>query len=225
VNVDTVFVEGVAAVVAAIIVFCGSVWLVLTLVVGPRLAYFVTASITLGFLVIMGVVWSLPALNPLGPVGKLPEWDPIAIGESADALDFGPAQSYPDNPWHAPNEDDVGETTRAGELQNDGLDYLDNSLEEGTIKSFEDSEDAGADAESVRLLTQDGDEYGGVTFEPLEGKEGRDTVVIMKYDSGNPLGPARMITAGTAILWIAHLFGLGAAERKAREEREAAGEA
>ena len=53
---DLTFVEGVAAVVSGVIVFCGSVWLLLSMVMGPRLAYFISASLTLGFLLIMGVV-------------------------------------------------------------------------------------------------------------------------------------------------------------------------
>lgn len=61
----SLFVEGVATVAASVLIFCGSVFLVLNLIVGPRLAYFITASITLAFLLIMGVVWSV---NPLGPL-------------------------------------------------------------------------------------------------------------------------------------------------------------
>ncbi len=73
---DAIFVEGVAAVLAGIIVFCGSVFFLLSLVVGARLAYFITASVTLAFLSIMGVVWSV---NPLGPLPlSLGRW--IALG-------------------------------------------------------------------------------------------------------------------------------------------------
>ncbi len=73
---DTIFVEGLATVVAAVIVFCGSVFFLLSLVVGARLAYFITASVTLAFLSIMGVVWSV---NPLGPLPlSLGRW--IAVG-------------------------------------------------------------------------------------------------------------------------------------------------
>jgi hypothetical protein len=77
---DLLFIEGVAAVASAVIVFCGSVFLLLAMVVGGRLAYFVTATITLAFLLMMGVVWSI---NPLGPVGSLPEWRPFQIGAEA----------------------------------------------------------------------------------------------------------------------------------------------
>jgi hypothetical protein len=216
---DMTFLEGAAAVVSAIIVFMGSIWLLLTMVLGARLAYFIVASVALGFLVIMGIVWSLPAQNPLGPVGTLPDFEPIAIAESPDEIDFGPASSYPEGDWRAPNEDDVAEQAKAAELENGAVNLLDTAVDEGRIESFEDPEDAVVDGDSVRLLTEDGTEYGMVTFEPVPGVDGGNPVALLRFDPGNPLGPARMITAGTAVLWIAHLFGLGRAERRAARER------
>ncbi len=216
---DLTFLEGAAAVVSAIVVFMGSIWLLLTMVLGARLAYFIVASITLGFLLIMGIVWSLPAQNPLGPVGKLPDFNPVAIAESTDGIDFEPASSYPEGEWRAPNEDDPAEQAKAAELENGAISLLETGIDEETITSFEESGDAVVDGDSVRLLTQDGTEYGMVTFEPVEGVEGGNPVALLRFDPGNPLGPARMITAGTALLWVAHLFGLGRAERKAARER------
>ena len=210
---DAVFIEGVAAVVSGIIVFCGSVWLLLSMVMGPRLAYFVSATVTLGFLLIMGLVWST---SPLGPVGKAPEWEPEAIAEDVSQLDFGPAGDYPDSPWRVPNPDDAGEVTRVAELGTKGLEVLEQEIDENDIGGYEDITDAAADPESVRLLQQGDTEYGAVTFSPIEGKPGADVVTILAYNPGNPLGPGRMITAGTLLLFLGHLFGLSRAEKKAR---------
>lgn len=215
---DLTFIEGIAAVGSGIIVFCGSVWLLLTMVMGPRLAYFVSASLTLGFLLIMGVVWSI---NPLGPVGKLPEWDPIAIGESASEIDFGPAASYPDSPWRAPNQDDQVELTEAAELGTDSLDYLASEIAERRVRSFTDAADAAANSDSVRFLQQGDTEYGAVTLEAVPGAEGGPVITVMRRDPGDPLGPPRMITAGTFLLFAAHLFGLSRAEKRARRLAEA----
>ena len=73
-DLDTTFLTGSAAFLSAIIVFCGSVFLLLAFVLGARLAYWVTASVTLSFVFIMGAVWSYG--TPLGPVGQLPKWVP-----------------------------------------------------------------------------------------------------------------------------------------------------
>lgn len=217
---DMTFVEGVAAVVSAVIVFCGSVWLLLSMVLGPRLAYFITASVTLGFLLIMGVVWSL---SPLGPVGETPEWKPLAIGVEGEQLDAGPADGYPDGGgWREVNTNDEGEITQAAELGSESTEFLEAAIDDASSQTgFADAGDATANSDTVRLLEEGDKLYGGVTLEPIEGAEGDPTIAILEYDPGNPTGPARMITLGTLLLFALHLFGLSRSERRARTRAEA----
>src|SRR5680860_968601 len=111
---DTIFVEGIGAVVSAIIIFGGSVWLLLTMVLGARLAYFVTASVTLAFVVMMGVVWSI---NPLGPVGDLPGWDETGVSEDVAELEGPNASSYPEAPWEEFEEEDAEEDSPVQNLE------------------------------------------------------------------------------------------------------------
>jgi len=217
---DMTFVEGVAAVVSAIIVFCGSVWLLLSMILGPRLAYFITASVTLGFLLIMGVVWSL---SPLGPVGKTPEWKPLAIGVEGDQLDAGPADGYPDGGgWREVNTNDEGEITQAAELGSASTEFLEVAIDDASSETgFADAGDATANSDTVRLLEEGDTLYGGVTLEPIEGAEGDPTIAILEFDPGNPTGPAKMITLGALVLFALHLFGLSRSERRARTRAEA----
>lgn len=210
---DLLFLEGVAATVAAVLVFCGSVFLLLAMVMGGRLAYFVTASVTLAFLLMMGIVWSI---NPLGPVGKLPEWDPMDIGTDATALDFGPAGDYPEGAWQPVDTEDQAETAKASELESSATSYLETAIEEGEVDTFQAASDATVNTDLTRLLEQDGREYGAVTLEPAQAAQGEETVIVMSYDPGNPLGPARLITLGTLLLLVAHLVGLSTSERRAR---------
>lgn len=231
---DLVFVEGVAAVVSAILIFIGSVFLLISLITGARLAYFITASVTLGFVFIMTLVWSQG--TPLGPVGQLPAWENVALAESNTAADFGPASNYPEGEWHVPDEDDPQEVTQAGELESAAIDYLEQLLEEGeTDVAFLQATDAAVTAESTRLLNQGEDLYGALQLEAStsaldDNKEAdpeqigtqvtpADTTafVVMRYDPGNPLGKARTIAGGTLLLFVAHLFGLSRAERKVRQ--------
>ena len=209
---DLTFVEGIAAAGSGIIIFCGSVWLLLTMIMGARLAYFVSASLFLGFILIMGVVWSI---NPLGPIGEAPKWDPVAISEQASEIDFGPAADYPDEPWRVPNQEDAVETSEAAELGTDAVDYLDGEIQEKNVKSFQAAADAAANSDSLRFFEQGGELYGAVRLEPVPGKKGTPVITVMKRDFGNPLGPARSITLGTFLLLGVHLFGLSRAERKA----------
>jgi hypothetical protein len=220
---DLLFFEGVGAVISGIIVFCGSVWMLLAMVMGPRLAYFVAASVTLGFLLIMGVVWSI---SPLGPVGQLPEWDPVAIGEEAGELDFDPAAQYPEGDWRPPDTEDAAEATRATELESSALDYLEQAIAAGDVTAFQAVDEAVVNSDNTRLLDQESG-YGAVTFEPAEPAEGQQggepeggpggaAVAVLQYDPGNPLGMARTITAGTAVVFALHLFGLSRSESRAR---------
>lgn len=227
---DSTFLTGMGAVVSAVIVFCGSVWLVLSMVTGARLAYFVTASITLAFVLIMGVVWSF---TPLGPVGQLPEFDEVDIGAEGQ-VEFGQAGAYPGEPWQVPDEEDQEQTTKASEAESSATDILETAITEGEIEVFESADAAQVQADSTRLLEQDGEEYAAVLLEPVPeaggGTEPADpnpdpqaegtVLVVMQYDPGNPQGLARLITFGTLVLFVLHLFGLSRAEAKARQLRE-----
>ena len=206
-----IFIEGVAAVASAVIVFCGSIWLLLMLVLGARLAYFVTATVTLGVLLIMGVVWSI---NQLGPVGQLPSWSGVAAADTAGEADFGSAASYPEGPWQAVDRDNAQESAKASELESEAADVLEKAIEDGDITEFENASDALATTDDTRFLEQGGATYGGVTFEDTE--KTASAVVFAKYDPGNPLGQARTITAGIFILFALHLFGLSRVEKKAK---------
>lgn len=170
---DSIFVEGVAATISSIIVFCGSVWLLLALVLGPRLAYFVTASITLGFLLLMGVVWSIG--EPLGPVGELPSYSAVGAGDSPAEAGFGPAAEFPDGGgWFAPNEEDGAALEIKTGAEGAAVDALQEAIDEGQVTAFERADEAAADAESTRLLEQGGTFYAAVRFEaiPSEPEEG-----------------------------------------------------
>jgi hypothetical protein len=222
---DQTFWTGAAAVASALIVFCGGVWLVLGIVLGNKLAYFVTASITLAFVLIMAVVWSFaqPA-TPLGPVGQLPEFLTEAVGEPGE-VDFSAADSYPDEPWRAPDQEDDAETARAAEAETAALDAIEQAIQDQEITTFETVEDAAVVADSTRFLEQDGTEYSATLVGPLDEEvdindpEGA-VLVISQYDPGNPLGLARTIGLGTFVALVAHLVLLSRSERKARQLAE-----
>jgi hypothetical protein len=162
--VDSIFVEGIAAVVSAILVFCGSVWLLLALVLGPRLAYFVTASITLGFLLLMGVVWSMG--EPLGPVGELPSWSAVGVGDSVEETGFGPAGEYPEGGWFEANPDEKAETEAKSGAEGEAPDFLEKAIEDGDVEAFAEINEAAVDTDATRLFDRDGVIFAAVRFEP-----------------------------------------------------------
>ncbi|MDQ3878798.1 MAG: hypothetical protein M3290_10695 [Actinomycetota bacterium] len=211
-----IFIEGLAATVCAIIVFCGSVWLLLTLVTGARLAYFITASVTLGVLVILGVVWSL---NPLGPVGELPKWNPVQYADSVDKINFGPASSYPDSPWTPVNKNDTAQAQKGSLLESGASGGFGDAINKGQVTVFTTTSQGLINSDLDRFLDQGGTTYGMVTFEAVTGKG--SAVALLKYDPGNALGPPRQLTGWFVGLFVLHLFGLSWAERKARPQAKA----
>ena len=233
---DETFLTGSAAFLSAIIVFCGSVFLLMAFVMGARLAYWVTASVTLAFVFIMGAVWSYG--TPLGPVGQLPKWDPVDLGTSAAQLQPAAAADYPDGGWHPADTENSTEVTQQSELESASSDYLEAEIAKGgpAKESFATLDEAILDSESTRLLQQGGETYGAVTYVQVEidpedetaqepEGSGDPIILVMQYDEGNPSGPARMITAGTFIVLVGHLFGLSRAERRAARKRESAEDA
>jgi hypothetical protein len=224
---DEIFVTGMGATIAAIVVFCGSVWLLLTVVLGARLAYFVTASITLAFLLMMGAVWSFVQL---GPVGDLPSFSPEAVGEGGE-VDFGAAGAFPNEPWRVPDEDDDTESTQKSEAESAATEAVAEAVAAGDVESISSPDDATSLSDSTRLLEQDGVTYAGVIVQEQQTGGGQqepeldpaaegNVLVILQYDPGNPLGLARSITIGTFIALVVHLFGLSRSERKVREPVE-----
>jgi hypothetical protein len=167
--VDSIFVEGIAAVVSAILVFCGSVWLLLALVLGPRLAYFVTASITLGFLLLMGVVWSIG--EPLGPVGELPSWSAVGVGDDPAETGFGPASEYPEGGWFEASSEEKAETEAKSGAEGEAPDFLEEAIDAGEVEDFTDIDQAAVDTDGTRLFDRDGVVFAAVRFQPAPTTE------------------------------------------------------
>ena len=225
---DEIFVTGLGATISAFVVFCGSVWLLLTVLLGARLAYFITASITLAFILMMGLVWSF---TELGPVGDLPSFSSEAVGEGGD-VDFGAAGSYPNEPWRVPDEDDDTESTQKAEAESGATEAVGEAITAEEVESISSPDQAMADSDSTRLLEQDGVTYaavivrqqvaeGGGQEEPsLDPAAEGNVLVILRYDPGNPLGLARSITMGVFVVLVLHLFGLSRSERRVREPVE-----
>lgn len=226
---DAVFIEGSAAVLSAVIVFCGSVFFILALLMGARLAYFITASVTLSFLLILGGIWSFSNEgSPLGPVGPLPEWELISVVAADEPLEGPQADAYPDGgDWRKVDPEDPKELSQAAELGSASLDAIEKGIEKGDFP--DNAVNNTATSETVRLQGEGADLYGAVTLDPPEATD--DTPVgetpapsiltLMKYDPGNPLWEARKVTLGTLFLLILHLFFLSRSEKKARKPREA----
>jgi biotin-dependent enzyme len=121
--VDPVFVKGVVAFLIFMVLFVGSVWLLLSFVVGGRLAYYITGATFFGLMAIMSLIWvGLLPPDPqakffktaLGPKGVETTWFGLGVGKQLSKVDLevvpGAEKSmfdvsdYPDGKWTPPRK-------------------------------------------------------------------------------------------------------------------------
>lgn len=103
---DPVFVKGVIAFLLSLVVFVGSVWLLLSLILGVRMGYLVTATTLFGIMLILSGMWYT---NKLGPKGLETTWHAVGAGpDMTQVTGFGETHDISDYPdgegWVVPKE-------------------------------------------------------------------------------------------------------------------------
>ena len=100
------FWKGIAVTVAGVILFMGTVYVLLTAVFGWRMAYLVLAVSLFGWMIILSALWAFGAPGTprnLGPRGTEPHWQVFAAGTQAVRSARVPeTASYPGGPWRPP---------------------------------------------------------------------------------------------------------------------------
>lgn len=79
-------IRGILTVAVAVAVLCGSVYLLLATNTGHRLGFLIALTGLMGWMVVMGVVWSIYGIGYLGPA---PSWDVVEINTG----DLGAAET------------------------------------------------------------------------------------------------------------------------------------
>lgn len=102
---------GVLVVVSGLVLFAGSIYLLLAAQFGKKMAYFIEATCFFAFLTLLAAIWtfgfySQGTTTPTnqGPRGSEPHWQPIAGGLEASSEKYPVSLRYPGDPWKEPNE-------------------------------------------------------------------------------------------------------------------------
>jgi hypothetical protein len=215
--VSRVAVEGVLTIVAAFVLFCGSVVLLLSAIFGPRMGYLVSATGFFGFMVILSVIWVLgvPGSTPpfRGPRGEQPTWIAMAQGPSLSSEQV-PVQRYPGGPWKAPGKALTSEVEPATLAFQEFLaGQANRQLGQEGIQG-----QVGPDAfevEDLRFATVDGTQYAvGRAFATTGGPE---VLVVGHKDPGFVALPSYVFLAASLIGLAIHLPLLDVAERRRKE--------
>jgi hypothetical protein len=100
---------GYLTVLMGVILFIGSVYLLLAAVFGPRMGYLVMAVALFGWLMILSSLWAfgfysqgLSTQNNLGPRGTEPHWATFGMGVEVASQSFAVVDKYPGAPWATP---------------------------------------------------------------------------------------------------------------------------
>jgi biotin-dependent enzyme len=128
------FIKGVAVFIGFIVFFVGSVWLLLSMILGAKLGYLVTGACFFAVFTLLSSIWFVTGLGPkgsdgfFGTLGEETAWQPVATGPDLGEVespygtfDFG---DFPDGEgWVKPSERsrlaDLGEDdSTADELDN-----------------------------------------------------------------------------------------------------------
>jgi hypothetical protein len=105
------FLKGSLAVIMGIVLFIGSVYIVLAAVVGPRMGYLVLAVALFGWMVLISALWTFGAPGtpkylgprPSGPgSGAEPHWQPLGVGVQVASPRYPVVEEYPSKPWRVP---------------------------------------------------------------------------------------------------------------------------
>lgn len=221
--IDRVFVEGMAAFIASIVLFAGSVYLLLAAIFGLRMGYLVAATGFFGFWVLLALLWAFGARDPflgigtppyLGPKGDLPSW--VAVGSAVDVRspNYPVVDRYPAAPWRPAGGAETSEIEpvtlafqehlaeeAAAELRQRGV------TGEITPEDFEITNIRFADADDTMLAA-------GTAFSRTGGLQ---VEVVALRDEGNEPLPS-FLALGLGIIGLAiHLPLLDRAERRRKD--------
>jgi hypothetical protein len=212
-------IEGTLVVVSALVIFGGSVWLLLSAIVGVRMGYLVAATGFFAFFIILTAIWAFgaPGTPPnLGPRGDLPTWFGLAQGRSISSPTYPVIEKYPDPPWQDPEgkpalSAEVEAVTlafqeflaeeAAGELRGAGIEG------EVTPETFEITD--------LRFTTAGESKLAAARAFATTG--GPEVTVFGYKDPGDLALPSWLFLAAAVIGFVVHLPFLDRAERRRKQ--------
>ncbi len=206
-------VEGVLVVISALVLFVGSLYVLISAVFGSRMGYLMTATGFFAFMIILTAIWSFGAPGTprfLGPKGDLPAWKGLAAAATLESSEI-PVAKYPGGPWKEPSGALQAEADPAA------LAFADFLAEEANLELKErkmPGEVAGSEFEvtDVRFATVD-DRMVAVGRGVAVG--GGPSVLVAGYkDPGSEGFPSYLFLVVSVLGFAAHLPFLDIAEKR-----------
>jgi hypothetical protein len=218
-----ILVKGAGVVTMALILFVGSVYLLLTAVLGRWMGYLVLMVAFSGWLIVLSSLWAFGFYSQgpdtpvnLGPRGAEPAWIPLLASTDATSDRYEQFAAYPGAPWK-----EAGSGAQSAEVQSvTGIvsDFLaEHANEELDIPETDPSAVSGVDfaVDSIHFTDAGDTQLAVARAHFLEG--GPLWTVSLYHDEGSVPRYSYMFLAGSLILFVIHLPLLDIAERKRKD--------
>ena len=209
---------GILVLVASMVLFPGSVWLLTASVFGNRMGYLISATSFFAFMVILSSLWVFGAPGTpryLGPKGALPAWVGVAAGADLSSPGLPLVDQYPEGPWKPAREAGLLAESEPAQLAFQAL------LAEEATRELQ---DAGIEGEvAAESFTVTNLEFAEVEERPVAmgrafSSEGGPEVLVFGYkDPGNEPVPSYFSFVISVLGFIVHLPFLDRAERKRKD--------
>jgi len=217
--------KGAGVVIAAFLLFIGSVYVLLSAIFGRWMGYALLMTCFSGWLIIMSSLWTFgfwaqgtDTKTNLGPRGPAPTWLVLSAGLTAGSDRFGEFTSFPQKPWATPDVKD--------EVQ-----LSDSDAAESTAKAYlatEANQRFKLDPYGINAITTTQFTVDSVDFATSENGTklsvirahftggGPETTVSMYFDTGNEGAFSRLFLVLSILVFAVHLPLLDRAEKKRR---------
>jgi hypothetical protein len=215
-------VKGVGVVAMALTLFVGSVFLILTAVLGRWMSYLVVMVTFSGWLIMLSALWTFGFYSQgpdtpvnLGPRGAEAAWVPLLASTSQTSDKYEAFRSYPDAPWKEPAKSEAADVQSVTGIVTEFL------AEEANVELKIDPLSAtaltGVDfaVDKLEFANDGGKKLAVAQAHFLDG--GPLWTVSLYYDKGSVPKYSYMFLAGSIILFGIHLPLLDIAERKRKD--------
>jgi hypothetical protein len=216
--------KGAGVVLAGLVLFIGSIYILLAAVFGRWMGYVVLMVAFSGWMIIQSSLWlfgfwsqGVETPTNLGPRGAEPAWLVLTAGLEPGSDRFSQFQNYPSPPWQSP---DVESGEQAADIQSV-------TGAATTFLATRTNEELGRDPFGSDAITSTQFTVDSISFATAEDSTTPLAVVIahfngggpltalsMYYDSGSVPRYSYMFLGGSILLFLIHLPLLDRAEKQ-----------
>jgi hypothetical protein len=210
---------GIGAVAMAFVIFIGTVWLVLSAVLGRTMAGLLVLVCFSAWMIIQSSLWlfgfwsqGLETPTNLGPRGAEPTWTPIEASLNPTSTTYPVISQYPRPPWSTPTVDQVADVqTVTGAAQTFLADEANTEMGKqpdalGALQATDFT------VENLRFTTSGDTNLAAVRAFYNGG--GPDLTILLYYDTGSVPRYSYMFLAGSILVFAISLPMLDRAEKK-----------